>query len=188
MQLVSNWDTLGFVLFREGKLEEARSFTSAAWTNKPADELGLHLGDILAAQGDKPAALTTYLLTLATIPVRDAANTHGLPRDLHTRAEALRTDGVVSSTVDPGEALLSVRTIPLDVPNPTTNEVEYRLLLKAGKAIKAEPTAAEAIPGADDAIARADFSRLFPTNSNAILARTAHVNCQPGGCKLILEP
>jgi tetratricopeptide (TPR) repeat protein len=188
LSLASNWDTLGYVLFREGKLDEARSFVSAAWTSKPSDEVGEHLGDILAAQGDKPAALATYELAFATIPARDTTNAHGFPKDLQTRADALRKAGVASTAADPGEALLSLRTVPLDVPNAATGEVEYRLLLKFGKAIKAEPTAAEPIPGVDEAIARADFSRLFPANSQALIVRTAHVNCHSGACELILEP
>jgi hypothetical protein len=144
LSLASNWDTLGYVLFREGKLDEARSFVSAAWTSKPSDEVGEHLGDILAAQGDKPAALAIYELAFATIPARDTTNAHGFPKDLQTRADALRKAGVASTAADPGEALLSLRSVPLDVPNAATGEVEYRLLLKSGKAIKAEPTAADA--------------------------------------------
>jgi hypothetical protein len=100
----------------------------------------------------------------------------------------LRQAGVVSNIADPGEALLSLRTIPLDVTNAETGEVEYRLLLKAGKAIQTEPNAARPIPGVDESIARADFSRLFPANSQAQIVRTAHVNCHSGVCELILEP
>jgi tetratricopeptide (TPR) repeat protein len=186
LSLVSNWDTLGYVLFREGKLDEARSYISAAWTSKPSDELGEHLGDILAAQGDKPAALATYVLALATTAGNDSS--HPYLKTLQTRADALRLAGVVSNIADPGEALLSLRTIPLDVTNAETGEVEYRILLKAGKAIQTEPNAARPIPGVDESIARADFSRLFPANSQAQIVRTAHVNCHSGVCELILEP
>ena len=186
LSLASNWDTLGYVLFREGKLDEARSYISAAWISKPSDELGEHLGDILAAQGDKPAALATYMLALATTAGNDSS--HPYLKALQTRADALRQAGVVSNIADPGEALLSLRTIPLDVTNAETGEVEYRLLLKAGKAIQTEPNAARPIPGVDESIARADFSRLFPANSQAQIVRTAHVNCHSGVCELILEP
>jgi len=85
------------------------------------------------------------MLALATTAGNDSS--HPYLKALQTRADALRQAGVVSNIADPGEALLSLRTIPLDVTNAETGEVEYRLLLKAGKAIQTEPNAARPIPG-----------------------------------------
>ena len=52
--LVASWDTMGWILFREGKAKEAKSFIEAAWANNPKAELRAHLDEVDAALGIKP--------------------------------------------------------------------------------------------------------------------------------------
>ena len=65
--LVASWDTMGWILFREGKPAEAKPFIEAAWMNSPKPDLKEHLDAVNAALGVKPAA--RYKLPKADITV-----------------------------------------------------------------------------------------------------------------------
>ena len=51
--LIASWDTLGWILFREGKLDEAKPLVLAGWRNALMPEGGDHLGQIYEAMGKK---------------------------------------------------------------------------------------------------------------------------------------
>ena len=51
--LVASWDTMGWILLREGKSAEAKSYIEAAWANGPNPELKSHLDAVNAAMGVK---------------------------------------------------------------------------------------------------------------------------------------
>jgi len=59
------WDTVGWVLYREGKLDEAESYLRPAWLQRQSVAVGEHLAEIEAARGDKNLALTVCDVTLA---------------------------------------------------------------------------------------------------------------------------
>lgn len=40
--LVASWDTMGWILYKEGKLKEAKSYIDAAWTNRQDPEVMKH--------------------------------------------------------------------------------------------------------------------------------------------------
>ena len=190
--IVAAWDTFGWILFREGKLDEAQTYLQAAWLGLPNGETGKHLGDLLAARGNKSAALTAYELAAATIPPYNALGVRTEPgakeKELQTRAEALRRAGAKSTVPIPQNKLLALRTIALGSADGRNGQAEYRLLLKDGKAIKVEPSGIKSIPGGPDMITKATFSGFFPAGSQAALVRTAYINCHASVCELVLEP
>ena len=54
MLLAANWDTLGWIDFKENKLPEAESYVRSAWLLRVGDpEAGEHLGKIYEAEGKK---------------------------------------------------------------------------------------------------------------------------------------
>jgi tetratricopeptide (TPR) repeat protein len=63
--LAATWDTLGWVLFQEGKNAEAEKFLRAAWLNRPDLEVGSHLAQVLEALGNRSEAQTMNELALA---------------------------------------------------------------------------------------------------------------------------
>ncbi len=60
--LASDWDTLGYILMKEGKLAEARSYLAAAWRNEQDLTTGLHYGMVLERMGQKTQAMRVYEL------------------------------------------------------------------------------------------------------------------------------
>ncbi len=57
---------MGWILFREGRPQEARKFLEAAWRNMQDPVIGTHLGDVWMALKDKPGeAYNAYELVSA---------------------------------------------------------------------------------------------------------------------------
>ena len=53
-------DSLGWVAFRQGRLEDAVKFLREAYAARPDTEIGAHLGEVLWAQGRKDEALRVW--------------------------------------------------------------------------------------------------------------------------------
>jgi tetratricopeptide (TPR) repeat protein len=63
-------DSLGWVEFRLGRLEEARRLLQQAWSGRPDAEIGAHLGEVLWVMGRREEALGVWRQALD----RDGAN------------------------------------------------------------------------------------------------------------------
>lgn len=64
--LASYWDTLGWVYFQQGKLDEAEKFVRASWEISQAGEVGDHLAQIYEKRGMKDKAAEMYAEAMAT--------------------------------------------------------------------------------------------------------------------------
>ena len=53
-------DSLGWVAFRQGRLDDAVKFLREAYTARPDTEIGAHLGEVLWTQGHKDEALRVW--------------------------------------------------------------------------------------------------------------------------------
>jgi len=49
--LVASWDTMGWILFQEGKAKDGKPYVEAAWRNDPNEEVGGHWAKIKTALG-----------------------------------------------------------------------------------------------------------------------------------------
>lgn len=191
------WDSMGWILFREGKLDEAQSYLQASWLGAPGGVTGEHLGDLLAARGEKSAAMAAYELGVASSPTYDGMGVRMPPnhegQELQRKINALKKSGIKSTIVteaDPYKVLQNMRTIRLSDEGGRTGEAaaEYRILLKAGRVVKVQPAGEKSIAGAEDWIAKVDFGKYFPVGSQITLIRKAFVNCHAKVCELVLEP
>ncbi len=190
--LVAAWDTMGWILFQEGKLDEAESYLNAAWLNAQGAEVGEHLGELQTAKGNKNAALNAYELALATIPPYDMMGVKKTPgaeeKKLKERTEALRQAGAKLSLHDSHKALQEIRTISLGPANGLNGTAEYRLLLSEGGIKRAEAMGLKELEGGAERVKKARFAGFWPAGSNANLVRTGILNCHSGVCELVLEP
>ncbi|MDP9039220.1 MAG: tetratricopeptide repeat protein [Acidobacteriota bacterium] len=188
------WDTLGWVLFREGKVAEAQQFLSAAWRGSQSADTAAHLGDVLAALGKKTAAMEHYELALSKMTSYDGMGVRLPPgpkqKAVQQKVDAL-TKAEIKSTIgtakDPFRAVQSLRTFPLGAAADRTGSAEYRVLLKAAKVVRAKPTAA-GIDRADALLRKGDFTALFPVDTSAALVRSGYLNCHSGACEFIINP
>ncbi len=96
ISLAAQWDTLGWVHFQRGNLEQAEQFIRAAWLLGQHGEVGDHLAQIYEKRGDKDKAIQTYAEALAAykpLPEtrqRLAALLAGKPGDHHATDQESR--------------------------------------------------------------------------------------------------
>jgi tetratricopeptide (TPR) repeat protein len=198
--IANTWDTMGWILFREGKTEEAHSFVQAAWRNAQTGEIGGHLGDIEAAMGHKDAAVRAYELALGAFPVSDLMGVRKAPGkrqlELEERVKELKKAGAKSSVKDAHgdmhgdvhEALIKTRTIALGPATGVNGAAEYRLLLSGAGLIRIEAAGDKEVTGGAEKAKAGSYAELFPEGSKARLARRGVVNCHAAVCELVLEP
>jgi len=65
ISLAAQWDTLGWVHFQRGNLDQAEQFIRAAWVLGQHGEVGDHLAQIYVKRGDQQKAIETYAQALA---------------------------------------------------------------------------------------------------------------------------
>jgi tetratricopeptide (TPR) repeat protein len=188
--LDSTWDTLGWTLFREGKLEEARSYLSAAWQGLLSPDVGEHLAEVEEALGNKAEAVRAYELSLAVVRPDDNLGERKAmairPTEVKTHIQTLRKAGADSTIADPAGELLRLRTITLS-PSPGQNRrVSYIILLRDGKLVDVQPLTARALQGVPEMFAKTDLTRYFPAGSHGSLVRTGQLACQLGNCQIVL--
>jgi tetratricopeptide (TPR) repeat protein len=186
------WDTVGWILYREGKLAEAESYIRAAWVNRPDAEVGGHLAEIAEAKGNSEEALRLWELALATYPKYQRPGVRKIPstkqKELMEHIEALRKAGTKEPAGDTDGTLLQLRTISLGDSGGVTGSAEYRLLLNNGKVLDIDRISDKDVPGASERIKGANYTALWPKGSEAQLVRNAMLNCHSGICELVFEP
>ena len=189
--IAATWDTFGWTLFREGKLAEAMSFVQASFTNSPSFETGKHVGEMLVARGDNTGAITAYEAAIALEPTFNAMGVHTEPSAKQKQLQAVvdklrRSSGKTSAQTH--APVVPLRTIPLGPANGRSGNAEYRILFKAGKAVRSKLVGDKTVLGAEAMLASGNFNNLFPDGSHAALVRTGFINCHAKVCELILEP
>ena len=188
--IAATWDTLGWTLFREGKLNEGMSYVEASWHNWPSSETGKHVGEMLETRGDNAGAIAAYEAAIALEPGYNPMGARTKPtekqKQLQAMADKLRRSSGKTST-QAHNPVVQERAMPLGPANGRSGNAEYRILLKEGKAVRSEPFNDKTVPGAKAMVAGGNFDNLFPAGSHAALVRTGFVNCHANVCELILE-
>jgi tetratricopeptide (TPR) repeat protein len=188
--LYSMWDTLGWTLFREGKLDEARSYLSAAWLGLLSPDVGEHLAEVQQALGNKDEALRTYQLVLAVVQPDDNLGYRKAlaikPGDVQTHIQALTKAGATTTIPDPAAELVRLRTIPLNPFTQPDRHMSYIILLRDGKLVDVQPFTARTMQGVQEMFAKIDFTRCFPDAAHGTLIRTGQLGCTAGKCEIVL--
>jgi tetratricopeptide (TPR) repeat protein/transglutaminase-like putative cysteine protease len=185
--LVASWDTLGWILYREGKLDQAKDYLSAAWHASLLADVGDHLAQVYEATGDKNAAATTYALA------RTACNSNTEP-EVHTHIETsidrLHSAGARETAATGAEALQSLRTYKLPRPASAKGWGTFRLEVTSSGVIESQQMSGEhQLTDVKKSIDAMKFSELLPQGSKAHLLRSAVVSCSMGpACELVLVP
>jgi tetratricopeptide (TPR) repeat protein len=183
----ATWDTMGWILFREGKTAEGEAYIKASWTGRQDAEVGKHLAEIALARGDKNAALSYYEMGIATEPRVNAGGVHreldAVGKAMVVEADKLRKAGARSAVS--GAAGLEKLRRPTLGPG-TDGYAEYKLLISAEGLVKAEPAGDKTVANAMSELKRAKLSEYFPPGSKAQLVLARILNCHQGSCDLVV--
>jgi uncharacterized protein HemY len=185
--LIASWDTLGWILYKEGKFEDARPLIAAAWRDDLRAEVGDHLGQIYEAMGKKDEACAAYRLADAAVNKDTPPDTRNEIKAGFTRLEAA---GAKPGPKNGTEVLQELRTFKLGKIAGMSGWGTFRIELTSEGAIEAQQMSGDhKIEGIGDSIKKLRFPELVPAGSKAHLLRSAVVSCsQTVGCEVVLVP
>ena len=188
--LVATWDTLGYILLHENKLDEAREYLQAAWQNSPREAIGAHYGEVLEKLGKKAEALRIDQLSWNARVAAVADPDH---LQLGDAIQRLKSQGYRTSIGDPAIDLQNARTFHIPAPSTYSSfrSATFRLQLQADGIHNVLRVSGDAsLDPEADAIHKLVLPPLVPAHSAAYLLRDAVVTCSPGQkeCELVLIP
>jgi transglutaminase-like putative cysteine protease/Flp pilus assembly protein TadD len=185
--LVASWDTLGWILYQEGKIEDARPLIEAAWRNDLGAEEGDHLGQLYEALHKKDEACAAYRLADAAV---NRTTTPDVRRHIHDGFARLEAGGAKPGPKNGTESLQNLRTYKLGHIAGMNGWGTFRIELTADGVIEAQQMSGDhRIAGLGDAIKKITFSDLVPPQSKAHLLKSSVVSCsQTAGCEVVLVP
>jgi tetratricopeptide (TPR) repeat protein len=195
--LATNWDTLGWIYYKERKLPQAESYARSAWMLSPEATIGDHLGAIYDTEGKLSEALTTYRQTLLLLmqnrylPPADARKVRAMQRRMATlRAAGVRERPGVP--IPPGsDEFKALRTYTIESPLDgvyasadflflmSNNHADDVCLIRGDDAFKkGRPT-----------LLAATYRAPLPIGSKARVLRRGYMMCapRPGSCELVLS-
>jgi len=194
--LIAYWDTLGWVYFNEGKLDNAEKYISSAWQLGHHGEVGDHLGQVYEKQGKKDLALRTYALCLSGL--------RPIPETRDRLAALAGGDAKVDATVAKHkEELLRLRTIDLGKVAKMTGSADFFILLSRGagrpesghgersaatvEAVKFA-TGEEKLKVFTEALRTAEYRLTFPDDTPVKILRRGTLSCSTttGTCEFVL--
>ncbi len=198
MLLAANWDTLGWIDFKESKMPEAESYVRSAWLLLAGDpESGEHLGKIYEAEGKKEDALATYRLVVKGMEHPGMPpNYADMKTEMEGRIAALTKAGVHEKpgpqVQQSGDEVAALRTYT--IPSPLKGQyasADFLLLLGDNHAedvrwLKGDEELRKATPG----LLAATYRAPLPTGSKAKVLRRGILACTTGSktCLLVLLP
>ncbi len=189
--LIAYWDTLGWVYFNEGKLDNAEKYISSAWQLGHHGEVGDHLGQIYEKQGKKDLALRTYALCLTGL--------RPIPETRDRLAALAGGDAKVDAVIAKHkEELQQLRTIDLGKVAKITGSADFFVLLSRGAGHGGNSAATvEAVKFASgdeklkvftEALRTAEYRLTFPDDTPVKILRRGTLSCSTatGACEFVL--
>lgn len=186
--LTASWDTLGWILFREGKPDQALPLVLSCWRNSLRPDSGEHLGQIYEAMGKTKEALSAYQLAKASIQGENV--TPDVRKDLDDGIARLSAADKKGSPGGGAQALQDSRTYKLPRPEGVSGWGTFRLQLGTNGVIASQQMSGEQkLAKITESINTMKFPELVPPGSKAHLLRSAVVSCSMGAtCELVLVP
>jgi tetratricopeptide (TPR) repeat protein len=192
-RLAAYWDTLGWVHFRLGNLNEAERYLKAAWTATQGAVVGDHLGQVYEKAGKRREAARAYRLALQTI------GRNGDPemreRLKSSIASMLGRPATISTDLEAGAELSEERTFKLPQVHDWGGGFKSAEFVVA---LAKEPSAFDAkflsgaheLKGASAALGALKSSFPFPDDSHARVVRSGVLSCSEfsKGCVFVFYP
>ena len=185
--LIAAWDTLGWILFHEEKLDDAVPWIKAAWRNALRPDVGDHLGQVYEAMGKKDEALAAY--RLAGAAMQGGNVTEDVRKHINESIERLTVPGSKPVKIGSTE-LQESRTYKFTRPDGVSGWGTFRLQLDTTGVIGSQQMSGEQkLSAVQKAIDTMKFPDLVPPQSKAHLLRSAVVSCSAtASCELVLVP
>jgi len=181
--LAPYWDTLGWVYFRTGELQNAHKYLRAAWELGEIGVIGDHLGQVLEKQGRTKEAAQLYAQAIAA---------RGAPERTRARLIALmggtsQADQAVQKALS---RLVELRSINLPLVSRETSSADFYMLFQNGQETREVRfiEGNEKLREAAKALQGAAFDISFPDTSPVKIVRRGVLGCQqePASCTFVM--
>lgn len=186
--LAATWDTLGWILFKEGKPKEAEPYIAAAWFNDPNVTVGGHLGAVREALGEPSEALTADEMALATDHAAEEAEEYAAVK---ASVDRLRKAGAHSTAGDTRAALQQMRMFRVKRPTGLKGWGTFRLQLGETGVHDTDMVNGPAdLKPITSELKKLTIARAVPPGSHGYLLRDGVVSCTSSGadCEFVLMP
>ncbi len=185
--LIASWDTLGWILFREGKYADAKQFIAPAWRAALRAEIGDHLGQIDEALGQKDEALTAYAFAADALTQNDTPDVRG---HINDSIASLKAAGAKAVRPAGAATLQDLRTYKISRASGVSGWGAFRLeITTAGVVESQQMSGQQPLTGEKKSIDAMKFPELLPPGSKAHLLRSAVISCTTGAtCEVVLVP
>jgi hypothetical protein len=174
--LANCWDTLGWVAFADGKLDQAQKYLTSAWQLSRGSVEADHVAQVFEAQGDKERAIRFYAL---------AMNAHRPESETRHRLVALvgaddKADAVIAKNRDEFSALSTIK-----IPNAAKVEgkADFFVLLKTGSGPEAVVDGVRFVSGEEklkplaDALRTVHYDQSLPDSTPVKILRRGTLSC-----------
>jgi TonB family protein len=105
VSLADYWDTLGWVHFQQGHVEEAIRFIQAGWSVDPTGPKADHLGQIYQSRGQKQQAIAAFAQALSA--------RRALPVTRRRLESLVPADQIAVMVQRAGDELIAAQTVPV---------------------------------------------------------------------------
>jgi tetratricopeptide (TPR) repeat protein/transglutaminase-like putative cysteine protease len=185
--LTASWDTLGWILFKEGKLDAAQTMLVPAWRAGMKAENGDHLGQLYEAEGKKNEASVAYTLAQGAL---DKNTSPDVRRHITERLARLKQEDAEPGPANITQALQDLRTYRIPRPEGASGWGAFRLEITTAGVIESQQMSGEAqIAAVKPSLDAMKFPELLPPDSKAHLLRSAVVSCSlTKMCEVVLVP
>lgn len=182
------WDTLGWIYFRQGKMDEAQKYLLAAWQIWDDPTISYHLGRIYETQGRKDESTELYLAALNSFPPNGTLSDDG--KDMRTRlVESLGSDAEVDKRLEQSRKKKSpLRTVNIANPSREQGIAQYAIIIDANsRAVEISSTGAEdPLASVGDSMRAATMPQSFPDATLKKLPRLGTLACSSVGEPCVL--
>lgn len=185
--LASDWNTLGWVYFKENNLVEAQRYLKAAWNLAESGAIGDRLGQVYEKLGNRQAAIKMYALAAASpnLATSDARSrlSHLLGNDINKVEAAVRKADLGNS---------GALRVKLGKITKTTGSADFLILFSPGPKVADLKfmSGDQQLKTLGNKVRAARFRVLFPDNGTAKILHHGVLVC-PGrtyGCDFTLSP
>ncbi len=186
------WDTLGWVQFRLGHIDEAEKYLRASWTLSQQAAPADHLGQLYEQKQRKQDAIHMYRLALwVSTSMEGGANRDEIQAHLsHLVPGEKPVPGMDFLRADSsGDELSQMRRVKLERITPKMAGAEFFLLFGPGAKLEDVKfvSGADELRGAGKFLQAAKILVSFPDESKAHVVRRGIVSCTTiVGCSLVL--
>jgi tetratricopeptide (TPR) repeat protein len=168
------WDTLGWVHFKKGDLENAEKYIQASWQLMQHGEVGDHLAQVFDKRGKKEDAIHMYALAMAAY--RPVPETRG--RLTALLGDDKRVDAEVAKVKPELDGLRSVNVPAI---GKGAAQADFLVLLSGPKADQVKFVRGDdKLQALAEALRGARFNMQFPDETPTKILRRGTVSCTAG--------